>query len=145
MYPFKKTFMKHIIKSFVLLLFAFNTNPLVAQNNAINFTLESDYIHSTTDIIATSSVFSKNGDVLTWIQTKNAVSDTTLFPITSATENWNQSTSEGHITLNMTYQNYQCRLILSNQESGLQAILTFDVNGTEETEYSFDINTISYQ
>lgn len=136
--------MKHIFYITVLFLF-FSITNLNAQTSAINFTLSSETVNALGHDTAISSTITKTENSLVWTQNTDDNTDTTSFTITGTSGNWDQSTSLGSVTYTMDIEGYQSELTLIGQESGISAILRFIITETQEEQYTFNIETISYQ
>lgn len=137
--------MKNIFKSITVLVLVLSVSNLNAQTGEMNFTLSSTSINVSGQNIAISSTITKTGNTLVWTQSADDSVDTTSFTITSKTGNWNQDTSLGSVIYSMIKENKQVNLTLLSQETGITATLTFNTADNKVGNYTFNINTISYQ
>ncbi len=137
--------MKHIFKSIIVALLVFSASNLNAQTDTLNFTLNSETVNTSDEDFFISSTFTKTENTLVWTQNTEDNIDTTSFIITSTSGNWNQSTSLGSVIYTLDSEGYQCELILTGLESGISAIIAFITETEQQDQYTFIIDTISYQ
>jgi hypothetical protein len=137
--------MKYIFKYLIVLAFVFSGTNIIAQNDAMNFTISSNAVRTAGQDISVSSTITKTDNTLVWTQNNAGNIDVSNFSIISTDGNWDESTSLGSITYTMAIEGYQSELTLIGQESGITATLTFKITETEGEDYFFNIDTISYQ
>lgn len=138
--------MKHIFRSIIVVsILIFSNIEINAQGNIADFTAVSGSVDISGDNISIPSTIAKTGNVLVWRQYANGTSNATEFLIVSATGSWDQGTSLGAMVYQMEIKSLQCTLTLTGSQTGLSAMLTFEMPDAEDENYSFNINTITYQ
>lgn len=121
------------------MVFILSTSSLSAQVS--DYTLTSSSITIENENIAIGSTLSKTGNDLRWIQQSSETVNITDFQITGTSGDWNQSTSMGMVTYTIAMDGDDLgTFVLEGTTAGVTVILTLD-----QQQYSFSINTITYQ
>ena len=121
------------------MVFILSTSSLSAQVS--DYTLTSSSITIENENIAIGSTLSKTGNDLRWIQQSSETVNITDFQITGTSGDWSQSTSMGMVTYTIAMDGDDLgTFVLEGTTAGVTVILTLD-----QQQYSFSINTITYQ
>ena len=95
--------MKNIVYLLVITsILTLGTWAVSAQTAPTAFTLKSNLASFEQRQTTVTSTVKRNGNLLTWEQTNQGVSTTTVFHINNTMENWDPQTSTGNIGLAMS-------------------------------------------
>lgn len=117
---------------------------LEAQNTGPLLTLISDSIQFSGQDTSVASEISITQSTLEWTQGTGEEAYTETFTVTSVTENWDNTTSQGTITYNLQIDDYQAVFTLTGNTEGITAQMVFYTSSTAQEEYIFTINGITY-
>lgn len=141
--------MKTLYRIIVCLLIIATTQKINAQNQDSQYTLHSDSVTAFGLNRTINSIIIVGENDVNWSQTTEIGVESTVFNITGITGDWNESTSIGQITYALNIiegeDEYLATLIVTGTPSGFTAELICIVLETQQDEYLFSINGISYQ
>ncbi len=135
--------MKYIFK-LVLVLTLFNMGWVYGQSTTIDYTLESETVEISGMDVTILSTINKIGNTIEWKQEANGNVSFTNFQINSVSGDWNQNTSTGSLTCVIVIEDYQGFFVLEGTAVHLTASLSLTKNGTEQQQYTFKTNSITY-
>jgi len=136
--------MKYIFKLTLALTLLFSTGWVYGQTTTIDYTLESETVTISNMEVTILSTINKVGNTIEWKQEANDNISSTDFQINSVSGDWDLSTSTGVLTHVIVIEDYQGLFVLEGTASGLTASLTLTKDGTEQQQYTFTINSITY-
>jgi hypothetical protein len=137
--------MKKIISIVAIIVIAISFNHLKAQNSLVNFEIKSNTLNVSGQDIAITSILSKEGNTLTWIQENNNATDISTFNINDYEGSWDQTNSTGMIRYELDIDGYKSYLILQRDSESLAATLGFYKYNVEALNYILTIDSITYQ
>lgn len=137
--------MKNTYKGLLAVILVLSVTRSEAQTGDIDFTITGESITVSEKKLDIASTVTKAGNVLTWTQSANGNTDTTVFSIQSTTGSWDTATGLGQLVYNMAMGSYGCTLALSGQAGGISAVLSFVEFNKNQGDYSLNISSFTYQ
>ncbi|WP_299550659.1 hypothetical protein [Seonamhaeicola sp.] len=138
--------MKNIVYLLVITsILTLSTWAVSAQTAPLAFTLKSNLASFEQRQTIVTSTVKRNGNLLTWEQTNQGVSTTTVFHINNTIENWDPQTSTGNIGLAMSLNGAPVDFNLQSNAQGITAAIIMNPNTSDEDIYILNINQVLYQ